>query len=74
MSETYSLSKTDIKVNGAFFTTCAANLSELCAERGVEADSAATALNGLFVPRERRAETPIVAGAEVEILIPMQGG
>lgn len=33
-----------------------------------------TALNGIFVPRERRRHTELRPGDRVEILVPRQGG
>lgn len=35
---------------------------------------AATAVNGVFVPRSRRADLVLRDGDEIEILTPMQGG
>jgi sulfur carrier protein len=63
-----------IDVNGCSETTEAATLAELVAERGLDAASVATALDGAFVPRDRRAAIPLTPGAQVEILAPMQGG
>lgn len=34
----------------------------------------ATALNGEFVPRETRADTPLAEGDRLEIITPRQGG
>ncbi len=63
-----------IDLNGQRRTTTARTLAALIAEQGFDAASVATALNGAFVPRGARAETPISEGAKVEVLAPMQGG
>ena len=63
-----------IDLNGEALSTEAATLAALLAERGLDAASVATALDGVFVPRGRRAHTPLETGARVEILAPMQGG
>lgn len=63
-----------IDVNGRSEMTGAATLADLMAERGLDAASVATALDGVFVPRDRRALTALAPGARVEILSPMQGG
>lgn len=63
-----------IEVNGCSVTTAATTLAGLVAERGLDGASVATALDGSFVPRDRRAATPLMPGARVEILSPMQGG
>lgn len=63
-----------IDLNGAPAETAARTLSELIAERGYDMASVATALDGRFVPRSQRTETPLREGAKVEVLSPMQGG
>ncbi|MFD1883152.1 sulfur carrier protein ThiS [Paracoccus pacificus] len=63
-----------IELNGLPVTTDAATLEALIAERGLDAGSVATALNGAFVPRGMRPATPLIPGAKVEVLSPMQGG
>ena len=63
-----------IDLNGEELATEAATLAALLAERGLDAASVATALDGVFVPRVRRADVRLAAGARVEILSPMQGG
>lgn len=51
-------------------TTLAAALEEL----GFTSPSVATALNGAFVARGKRAETQLRDGDQLEVLAPMQGG
>ncbi|MFV0244871.1 MAG: sulfur carrier protein ThiS [Qingshengfaniella sp.] len=63
-----------IDLNGTRIETAAPTLAALIEERGLATDSVATALNGTFVPRLHRADTPLTDGARVEILSPMQGG
>lgn len=63
-----------IELNGEKITTTAANLDGLVQERGFDAASVATALNGAFVPRGMRVEAALTEGAKIEVLSPMQGG
>ncbi|PZP29946.1 MAG: thiamine biosynthesis protein ThiS [Roseateles depolymerans] len=49
-------------------------IAALLAEQGRAADSVATALNGAFVPRGRREETPIEPGDELTLIQPITGG
>lgn len=63
-----------IDLNGEPVATEAATLAALIAERGHDPASVATALDGRFVARDRRATTGLTAGAKIEILEPMQGG
>ncbi|MCB4455864.1 sulfur carrier protein ThiS [Leisingera sp. McT4-56] len=43
-------------------------------ELGFASPAVATALNGSFVARSRRAETQLAEGDHLEVLAPMQGG
>jgi sulfur carrier protein len=61
-------------VNGERRDAKAANLAALLAALDYDAASVATALNGEFVPRRKRVETPLHEGDRVEILAPRQGG
>lgn len=61
-------------VNGTPCSSTATTLAELVADLGHDAAAVATALNGSFVPRARRADTPITPSDRIEILAPMQGG
>lgn len=63
-----------IELNGEKITTAATNLRGLVQERGFDAASVATAVNGSFVPRGKREQAALTAGAKIEVLSPMQGG
>ena len=63
-----------IDLNGQQTVTLAATLAQLIAERGLDAASVATAVNGEFVPRGLRDGTALTPGTRIEILSPMQGG
>lgn len=63
-----------IDLNGQPARTNAATLAALIDERGYDAASVTTALNGDFVPRSARANTGLTEGARVEVVSPMQGG
>lgn len=63
-----------IVLNGEAKEVQAATLAQLCAELGLDGPRVATALNGDFVARDARAESPLNEGDAVEILAPMQGG
>ena len=52
----------------------AANLAEALVALDYEAAIVATALNGEFVPKRERAETPLHEGDRIEIVAPRQGG
>ncbi|WP_264212960.1 sulfur carrier protein ThiS [Leisingera thetidis] len=43
-------------------------------ELGFASPAVATAVNGAFVARGKRAETPLAEGDRLEVLAPMQGG
>ena len=61
-------------VNGEPRQIAAANLAEALAALDYEDAVVATALNGAFVPKRLRAETPLVEGDRIEIVAPRQGG
>jgi sulfur carrier protein len=63
-----------ILLNGDPHETPARTLAELCAALGMENAKVATALNGDFVRRAARSETPLANGDRVEIVAPRQGG
>ena len=63
-----------IQLNGASHDTEQNDLAALVAALGHEADKIATAVDGLFVARSARAQTPLRAGCSIEILAPMEGG
>lgn len=52
----------------------ALSVAEVLAEQGRAAESVATALNGVFVPRARRGTTPIAPGDELTLIQPITGG
>jgi sulfur carrier protein len=49
-------------------------IAALLAEQGRDADTVATALNGVFVPRARREDTPIQPGDALTLIQPITGG
>ncbi|MCE4555943.1 sulfur carrier protein ThiS [Pelomonas cellulosilytica] len=49
-------------------------VAALLAEQGREADAVATALNGVFLPRSRRASTLIQPGDALTLIQPITGG
>jgi sulfur carrier protein len=63
-----------ITVNGEPHEMAAANLAEALAALDYEGAVVATALNGEFVPKRKRADTPIAEGDRIEIVAPRQGG
>lgn len=63
-----------VELNGELIRTQAQTLAALIEERGLPAATVATALDGDFVPRARRGDTPLRDGARIEVLSPMQGG
>lgn len=62
-----------IEVNGQVHDW-AADLASLLEQMGLSDAHVATALNGEFVPAQRREATALKAGDQVEVLAPMQGG
>lgn len=63
-----------IELNGNPVETGSSTLADLITERGFPEAAVATALDGVFVPRNARSGTALTAGARVEVLTPMQGG
>lgn len=63
-----------IDLNGTATATAARDLAALIEERGLDAASVATALDGCFVSRAARRATALDEGSKIEILEPMQGG
>lgn len=49
-------------------------LTAALAELGFTSPALATAVNGLFVPRDMRADVALTDGDQLEVLAPMQGG
>ena len=63
-----------ILVNGEPRNLAAATLAEALIALDYEDAVVATALNGAFVPKRKRAETPLREGDRIEIVAPRQGG
>lgn len=63
-----------ITVNGEARDAQMSNLAQLCVSLGYGDAKVATALNGVFVPAARRAETMLRDGDAVEIVAPREGG
>lgn len=63
-----------ITVNGEARETDARTLAELCSALGYGEMKVATALNGEFVPKTRRADTRLRPEDRIEIVAPRQGG
>ena len=63
-----------IVLNGEPRDTDVPSLAALIDAEGFEPAVVATALNGDFVPRDRRAATPLADGDAVEVFSPRQGG
>jgi sulfur carrier protein len=61
-------------VNGEAREVAAATLDKALDELGHGGRIVATALNGVFAPVRKRAETALKEGDRLEILTPMQGG
>ena len=64
----------NITVNGEPREIAAANLAEAMVALEFADAVVATALNGEFVPKRKRAETPLAEGDAIEIVAPRQGG
>ena len=63
-----------LTVNGERHDLAAATLAEALALLDYAEAVVATALNGEFVPKRKRAETVLRDGDAIEILAPRQGG
>ncbi|MGN6327647.1 MAG: sulfur carrier protein ThiS [Rhodanobacter sp.] len=63
-----------ILVNGAAQELHATDVSQALDALGYRQAVVATALNGVFVPADRRETTTLADGYALEILAPMQGG
>lgn len=64
----------NITLNGAPCEIAASTLAEALIALDYSEAIVATAVNGEFVPRRKRAETPLKAGDRIEIVAPRQGG
>jgi sulfur carrier protein len=63
-----------LTVNGEPREIAAATLAEALVALDYAEAVVATALNGDFVPKRKRAETPLAEGDRIEIVAPRQGG
>jgi sulfur carrier protein len=63
-----------VTVNGEATETDSATVAALVMSLGFAETQVATALNGDFVPRDKRAATQLGDGDKVEIVAPRQGG
>jgi len=67
---------TRLRINGEETEIAVSTVAELLAERGVDPSARflAVAVNGAVVRRTEWAERSLVAGDQVEIVRPLQGG
>ena len=63
-----------LAINGRQREAVSTTLAALVDEFGFQAARVATALNGEFIPRDKRDQTALAPGDRVEVLAPMQGG
>jgi sulfur carrier protein len=63
-----------VTVNGEPREIAAGTLAEALVALDYEDAIVATALNGAFVPKRKRAATPLSEGDRIEIVAPRQGG
>jgi sulfur carrier protein len=63
-----------IIVNAKPHEVAATDLQSVLDELGFAASAVATAVNGSFVARPKRAEVRLADGDRLEVLAPMQGG
>ncbi|MCB8879598.1 sulfur carrier protein ThiS [Acidisoma cellulosilytica] len=63
-----------IRVNDEEKTVTGASLADALAELGYDGAVIATAVNGDFTPRQRRAQLMLNEGDRLELLAPMRGG
>lgn len=64
----------ELTLNGEPRRTAAPDLTALLTELNLVDATVATALNGEFVPKGRRASTRLKSGDAVDVVAPMQGG
>jgi sulfur carrier protein len=67
---------TRLRINGEEIEIAVSTVAELLAERGIDptARFLAVAVNGAVVQRAEWAERSLVAGDQIEIVRPLQGG
>lgn len=61
-------------LNGEEITSYCSTLEDFCLEGDYISNSIATAINGIFVPRDLRPNTVLEDGDNIEIVVPLQGG
>jgi sulfur carrier protein len=64
----------EVTVNGEPHEIAAADLAEALVALDFADAVVATAVNGEFVPKRKRAQTPLRPGDRIEIVAPRQGG
>ena len=63
-----------ILVNGQPLDTDCATLAALLEQLQYRPEQVATAIDGIFIARTTRAQTPLTAGMAIDIVVPIQGG
>lgn len=61
-------------VNDRKHDLSAGTLEAVLSALDYRAECVATALNGRFVPRSARADTPVAEGDRIEVVAPREGG
>lgn len=61
-------------LNGEEITTYCSTLHDLCCEKQYNLETIASAMNGIFVPKDLRRNTVLEEGDKIDIVVPMQGG
>ena len=63
-----------IQINGEKSQTNARTIAELLREVGATSQGIAVAMNGNVIRRDEHETTPVLEGAEIEIIRAVQGG
>lgn len=63
-----------IILNGVACEVRAQTLDQILLEHGYDSPFIATAVNGLFVNKHKRAETELKEGDRLELVAPIEGG
>ena len=74
MASLVDAERKSLTVNGEPREISAATLADALTVLDYTDAVVATALNGDFVPKRKRAETPLAEGDRIEIVAPRQGG
>lgn len=64
----------NILFNGEQLETASKNLQDLLTEQGYNDMMIATAVNGEFVPKDRRGDTALNDADAIDVVAPMAGG